>query len=334
MKPSLGYADYIKDQRLAEKAEVLDKIVATAKTADKVVFLGDNFNAKNNTSEVTKEFVALLERINKPIYVLGGNHEVMSNGSSAIDFLREIKGKDWHIFTDKIETQDGITFCPYLTKQQLGVENDKDGQVKVMEQLAGGELLMVHYAISDSMANSSTSTNLFSEVVLPRKELEKRYQQIFAGHIHKPQSLGSKCKTIIAGSIFTNEVGEDEKFIWVYEDGKTEAIKLPNRPIIKLENPSEADLLGCPDHSIVKVVITKEQSYAKLGELKDKLGKLFGERGAYLILEQIEKKRERLHYEHTGNVLEWKIEDLLLLYAKERKIDESKLQHGFELIRQ
>ena len=48
--PSLGYAEYVADGRIAEEKEILDFIIKQASDCDRIVFLGDQLNAKNNHS--------------------------------------------------------------------------------------------------------------------------------------------------------------------------------------------------------------------------------------------------------------------------------------------
>ena len=74
MREKLGYADYFEDKRTKEKEGVLDYIVDKFKECSAIVFLGDQLNSRNNTSEVIKEFVSFVERFaNKEVYILAGN---------------------------------------------------------------------------------------------------------------------------------------------------------------------------------------------------------------------------------------------------------------------
>jgi len=331
-RQSLPYSDYVKDNRIPEKQKILDTIVKSLWSCDKIIFLGDIFDIKNPDSETIKEFVNFLERFKQPIYIVAGNHEKMADGRTSLDFLKEIKNKSWHVVTNKIETINNITFVPYFTKAELGVETEEEGTKKIMSQLKGGEILVVHHTISDIMTNSVINTNLFREIVLPQKELEKKYNLIIGGHIHKCQ-MSKTGQTLIAGSIFTHEVGEIEKFVHIISKQLTSTpIKLPCREIHKLEDPTEEDLKKLPKNSIVKVVITKKLSTADIISLKEVLKDLFSDKGAYLFIEQVPHERKKLHYSEGESILEYSIEQLLEIYAKEKKVDINKLQRGFELI--
>lgn len=328
LKENLGYSSYIKDGREAEKQEILDFIVNSLKDCDTIIFLGDQFNARNNPSRVIKEFVAFLERFNgKQLYILTGNHEIDSFGKTALDFLKELKKKDnWHVITDTIESINGFTFCPYFTKSQLAVKTDEEGIKMIMNKLEDNNILFIHSALSETSTTSGIQTNIFNEIVLPRKELEKRFKLVIGGHIHKPKNYGN---TIVAGSIFNQEVCEIGKSIWrINEDTlEIEEIKLPGRGIYKLTDPTNTDLNKIKEDSIVKVILTKKITKKKVEELKDRLGKF----DAFVLIEDYPKERKKLVSDK--NVLEFEVEELIGLYAKQKQIDLNKLLNAFELIK-
>jgi len=329
LKSQLPYNDYIDGGRDKEKQEVLDFVIENSKTCDTIVLLGDCCDSKNPSSDVIKEFTAFLERFNKKqkLYLLVGNHDLKANGTSSIDYLKEIKLKNWKIING-IEKIDDFVFCSYHTRQLLEVNTNEEGQKKLMKLLPEGKILFVHQAVSDSLTNSGQNTNVFNEIVLPKKELEKKYEKIIGGHIHAPQIIGN---TLISGSVFSFEVNEIEKFIHIIDEEtlEVEQIKLPVRPIYKLEDITEEKLNKLPKNSIIKAVITKKLSNAKIKELKELLDKFSG----YVLLEQIPKERKKLHYNKGENILMFSVDQLLELYSKEKKVDLAKLKYGFGLIK-
>lgn len=329
-RDKLGYAEYVEDGRIPEEQEVLDFIVKNLEDCSSVVFMGDQLNSRTNSPHVIKKFVEFLERFDdKKLFIIKGNHEAFGDGRSAIDFLKEIKGKKWTIISDDILTVGSHVFCPYFTKSELEAKDNKDALSKVMKKLkdAPGDILFVHHAISDSLS-AGVSVNLFPEVVLPKKKLQTMYKLVVGGHIHSPQEAGG---VVVTGSVFNNEVGETEKFIWKITDKtlKVEQIKLPGRPIYKLENPTVDDIAKLEKHSIVKAVLTKETDKDEIKKLSDELKKF----DAHMLLEQIPSKRKKIHLEEGANMLEFSIEELLEVYAKEKKVDINKLKQAFELIK-
>jgi len=326
-REKLGYADYIKDGRKAEEQEVLDAIVKQSHDCDEVVFLGDNFNAKNNTSDVIKKFVVFLERFRgKQLYLISGNHTKHADGRTAIDFLKEINNPNWHVITTGVEEINGLTFLPYMTKPELDAKDDAEGIKKVMKMLPDGKILFAHHAISDSMAGV-VSTNIFNEIVLPKTKLEKKFKLIIGGHIHTPQKVSEQI--YIAGSIFNNEVGEIQKYVYKVnrETLKVESFTLPGRGLYKVENPSVATLEKIPTSSIVKVVMTNPELETTIPAIKEFLERF----DAFLFLEQYPTKRKKIHFEK--GMLDLKVENLLKIYAKEKDIDLKKLNNAWKLIK-
>ncbi len=324
-RESLGYSSYIEDGREGEKKEILDFIVSEVKDCEKVVMLGDQLNARNNTSEVIRAFVEFIERFkDKELYILGGNHEKRGNGKSAIDFLEEIKRPNLHVIIREIKKIGKMVFCPYFTKTELDAKDTDEGLRKVLEQMPEGEMLFCHHAISDTLVQSGISTNIFDEIVLPKEELEKRFRLVVGGHIHKPDAYD---RTIVTGSIFNNEVGEDGKCIWKINEETLvyECIKLPGRKIMKIENPTKEYLETIDGKgTIVKIILTDKK--IDIADIK-KTGKRFD---ACIISEQYNTERKKnKEYE----LLDFSIENLLIAYSKEKKVDIKKLTEGFNLIK-
>lgn len=327
MKEELSYADHILDHRVGEKKAVLDFIVESFKDCQHIVFLGDNFCHRNNSSEVNRDMVQFLERFGKKdIYLISGNHEKKGSGSTAIDFLREIKGKDnWHIYTESGKTKIGlydVDFLPYMLNSELAVSNRDEAVEKIMKTLKGGDILFAHHSISGTTFNG-IKTDTLSEIVLPKIKLEKKYGLVVAGHIHQSQQNG---RTLISGNVFTNEVGDIEKFIWkIKADLGVEKIKIPQRSIYKLENPTLKQITELPKNSIVKIIISDKKIDL------DELSVVAAGLDAYLLVEDYPNTRKKAHIEEGA--FDFSIEALLKLYAKEKGIEEEKLLKGLALIK-
>jgi len=336
LKQQLGYADYISDMRNAEKTEVFDYIVKESNDCDKVVFMGDSLNGRNNHSEVIRMFVELLERfVGKKIYIVAGNHEKFGDGKTAIDFIKEIRNPLWKVITSKplVEKKGGLIFCPYFSKTELGVKTNEDGVKIVIKKIKEcssdikvKKILFAHYAITDCNTVSGTNTNIFNEVVLPYKEITKHFDLTMAGHIHAPQE---KKGLFVTGSVFNNEVGETQKYIYKI-DTKTLEVKkfeLPGRGIYKVENPTEKDLLKIKKNNIVKVIFTNKELEETIPAIKEKLRRF----DAFIILEKFPNTRKKIHFD--DGMLEFDVEKLLEIYAKQKKVDVSKLSKAFNLIK-
>jgi len=325
-KDSLSYADYISDRREGEKKEILDFIVGESKDCEHVVFMGDFFNSKNNSSEVNRQTVELLERFGtKEVYIISGNHEKKGDGKTAIDFLGEVKKPNWHIFSEiNCMTAENIkiVFLPYMLNSELDVETSEEATKHIMGNLDGGDILFAHHAISGTSFNG-IKTETLHEVVLPKGELEKKFKLVVAGHIHQPQQVD---RTVVTGSVFTDYVGEIEKFIWKIDENMTvEKIKVPAREIHKLENPTLKQLTKLPKNSIVKIILTDKSIDV------DELKVVADGFDASLIIEDYPNERKKMHIEEGA--IDFNIESLLKLYSEAKGVELPKLLKGLELIK-
>jgi len=324
-KDDLSYADYISDRRVSEKQNILDFVVKSFEDCKHIVFLGDNLNSRNNSSETNRSFVEFIERFgDKDIYIISGNHEKKGDGKTAIDFLGEVKKPNWHVLTKPSTFCLGdleVDFLPYMLNRELGVETTEEAVDHILKELGGGDILFTHHCISGTVFNGIKTEDL-KEIVLPKEKVEEMYELAVAGHIHAPQQYG---KVLITGNVFTTEVGEKEKFIYkIDENLKVEKIHLPIRQIHKLENPSIEDLLKIPVSSIVKVVLSnKEIDFDKLEEHLLKFD-------AHLIIENYPSERKKAHIEEGA--FDFSLEAVLKLYAEAKKIDHQKLLKGLHII--
>ena len=323
----LPYADHIKDRRLSEKQEVLDFIVESFKSCEKIIFMGDQFHSRSNPPEVIEEFVNFLEKFNdREVIMLRGNHEILPFGKSCLDFLKEVKGKNWKIITNTIEQIGNYTFLPYFTRAELEVKTNEEGTKKIMAQLKGGDVLFAHFAFADSKTHD-IPVSIFNEPILNRIKLEKKYKKIIGSHVHTPQIIEN---TVICGSIFNSEVGEIQKYIHILDENtlEVERIALPGRAIYGLTDPIIEELKKIPTDSIVKITLTKKHDKKEMSELRDKLE----EYDAHMVIENIKNERKKLYLE-KGGLMDFNIDNLLEIYSKEKSVPLDKLKVAFELIK-
>jgi DNA repair exonuclease SbcCD nuclease subunit len=325
MREKLGYSDFIPDGRKQEEEDVLNEIVKLSKGCDKVIFMGDQMNGRNNPSSVIKKFVKFLERFNQEIFILGGNHDKSGDGSSSMDFLKEIKGKKWHLITNEVLKIDEDVFCPFFYKGELECDTYEEATEKLMSILLSGENLFIHHAISGHDIKGIRTDEL-NEIVLPRNKIIKKYKNIFCGHLHNAYQ-DPKNNILYTGSIFSNEVNENDKFVYTIEDGKVTEHLLPGRRIIKLENPTFRSMREIPKNSIIKIVLDKKPDESYLQGIKEHLNDYEGS----ILVEDYKTERKKIKF--SDGELNLEISNLLNIYAKEKNIDLKKLQAGYELIK-
>lgn len=328
MRPYLAYSDYISDKREGEEKEVLDTIVNSFKKCDKIVFLGDQLNGKSNPPEVIRKLVEFIERFDgKEIFIMSGNHDKISAGKTTMDFLKEVKGRNWHIITDDLVTIGDYDFLPYLINPELGAKDKVEASkalAKKLKKLKKNKILFCHHTISECTTTSGCQTSVFDEAMLLRNHVEKYYDMVVGGHIHKPQQVG---KVLITGSVFNNEVGEHDKAVWLINEETLDItrIPLPGVGIFKLENPTLKALSNISKMNIVKAVLTDKKINKE--ELLEELKNF----ASYLLLEQYPNERKAVI--SGDNILEFDVDKLLELYAKQKGVDVNQLKLAWKEIK-
>ena len=333
----LPYASAIADGRRSEWEAVKKVIHDTAKDCDEVVLLGDNFNSRHNHSSVIREFVEFLYGFgDKKIHILGGNHERYGD-KTAIDFLQKIPNPNWNwnVYTVPTWTVVGgkeAMMIPFMTPALLGVSTKEEGIEKLVGMFHKEKvpLCFAHHAISGGHLNGILVDTL-NEIVLPKKNMLESFGNTFAGHIHEKEKGEG---LTMAGNIFTNEVGEHEKSIWIYNEADcpggrlvyTQEIPLPVRPIHKIIWEEEADkVFTLPKNSIVKCYVTDRKNNI------ENIKRLLSSFDAFILIEQYPSERAKIHFE--GGVMDLSVETLLKKYAEVKDLPYQDLMDGFNLIR-
>ena len=255
---TLPYAEAFNDGRQGEWSRMESAIRDYVKGCSDVIFLGDQFDAKNNPSEVITKFTKFLESLegSPEVHILAGNHEKRANGTSALDYLRHVKNPKWHVYTDvtQVAMANGktATFLPYMFRQEFSARDDAELTKMILELpwMEKGDYLFTHHALSGTFCDGGL-VDLFHEAILPRKILEERFWRIFAGHIHTPYEYG---KTVVVGSTFTACVGEAKKYVWQLDaDNELTRIALPVLPIKKVMWDGVAEKPVVEENCITKV---------------------------------------------------------------------------------
>jgi len=338
LKFELSYSSAIKDGRREEWDNVKETIHDASKTCDAVVLLGDTFNARHNHSSVIREFVDFLNGFgDKEVHILVGNHERFGT-ATALDFLKNIKHRKWLVYTEP--TQTTITFIsgqsvmmvPFMTPALLGVETKEEGLKKIIKSFPKEKcpLAFCHQMIGGGKFNN-LPVEMMNEIILPQKDMEKHFDHTFAGHLHNKQMISPNI--YMTGNIFTQEMGECDKSVWIYEKSKIgkvkiEEVPLPTRGIYKLQldQVTLPDLMKIPSNSIVKCIVTNREISI------DMVKKALKRFDANIVIEQYPSERSKVHFEDGG--LDLGVDNLLKLYAEAKKIVYEDLKTGFELIKQ
>ena len=128
------------------------------------------------------------------------------------------------------------------------------------------------------------------------------------------------------GNIFTHEIGEHAKSIWVYdtETKEIEEVPLPVRGVYKTIWEEKDAKEAIPSHSIVKCYVTDRRT--SLDDVKAFL-QFFD---ASIFVEQYPSERQKVHF--AEGALDLSTDNLLRLYAETKDIPYADLKNGLELI--
>jgi len=314
--------DLFSDQRLTERSEIEDAIVRASEGCEIVLLNGDVFDVRNPPAEVIKHFTNFLERLGDKIVVLNsGNHENTAGGASALDFIREIKGKNWIVVNGKpTVVAEGICVVPYVRRAQYDVETDAELVEKVLEQIPYGlKAIYIHHCVSGTKANFGLPVDLMHEAIFPREELLKHAEYVFSGHIHTRQDDGN---VSVIGSVMNMSLGETEtKRVLVFDTvtGERTSIDLPGRKLCKLVNPSAEEMeeaAATMDYvkivSDIPVVVPESLN------------------GKSCVVET--PKSDRKKVEEIGE--DFSVPSLLKVYSKSREVDLNRLMAGYGVIKE
>lgn len=324
-KHGLPYAAAFKDGRREEWDTVINAIHETAKSCDAVVLMGDNLNTRHNHSTVLKLFAGFVKKFgDKPIHILVGNHERYGD-STALDFLAEMKLPNVFVYTNMEKVVIGditAVMVPFHTPGMVGAESWVDATAKATKKLPQGDVAFMHHAISKTKVAGGL-TDTFHEIVFDATKLSKKYTYTFSGHIHAPQKVLDN--VIVTGSIFASDMGEGQKYIWVYDTSKQEVeqVELPGRVLVKLTD-NDKRYAKTPKNAIVKWVITdkkiKRDDIVKKGEKFD----------VCIISEQYPNERKKIDYGIAG--VDLSLENLLKMYAQSQDLEYNDLQEAYALL--
>ncbi len=327
----LPYAAALEDGRRGEWEAVKKMIHDEAKNCDAVVLMGDNFNSKHNHSSVNKEFIEFLNGFEeKTVYMIAGNHERYGT-ETALDFIKEMDVERWKVYTEPthVPLDNGLSFqfLPYMTPGTVNAASNEEARDRVMELLRPASYLFHHHIVESTQWEGGDSS-IVNELVLPAT-VEDNYTLVFGGHIHQPSKVTPK--TWVVGNIFTNEVGEHEKFIFVL-DTATNAVeqkKLPCRPIFSVEVKQATSYTSdIPAYSIVKATV-RDPFF--VGARAHITGVLFAHVDAFVLVEQFSKQRKKVNLAEAG-ALDLSIDNLLKVYSDQRKISYPDLKSAFDLL--
>ncbi len=215
--------------RLQDGINALDQILAVAKKGDTIVVLGDLFETQRavDTSVMyaVSEWVGRARAKGVKLILVAGNHDHYSR-SGTIHALKpfELLDNVTVVPESAVLTIDGnqYVFFAYTDDTDALKERLEHTVAALGPKDAGKRFLCLHQGVSGAMLASS----LF-EGALGLEDLHlDKFDHVFLGHFHKPQSLADTVTYL--GSpyqVTSDESGDVKRFIKIASKGAIESIR-------------------------------------------------------------------------------------------------------------
>lgn len=284
----------VEDQRHILK-EIVD--IAKAESVDGILVAGDVYDSSTPTEESFLIFDDFLTTASKvcPVYIIAGNHDSegrLGVGGRVMERAGVFITEPYHGVAEKIPLKDqygelDLFLMPYVNRAAASEIYSKNG-VKIETSDAAIKETLDHSDIDPKKRNVLVAHQHFAAVgmCLDQSESEtdrlnigntktisaellKDFDYCALGHIHKPQSAGTK-NAVYCGTPMKYDYSErnDKKhvnIVEVKEKGNVEIKEVPLVPLremICLEGPYEdiyPSLSKVPKNSMVYVTLTNRQ---------------------------------------------------------------------------
>jgi Calcineurin-like phosphoesterase len=175
-----GIFDWIREKQAKYKTEA-------------TVLMGDLTEYKDNhSSALVNRVVSELIRLEKPVYILMGNHDYIDHGNPFFGFVNNIKGLR---FIFEPELIDGMAFVPHFRKE--------DAFEAACRKFKRPDYLFLHNTFDGSLSESGARLSGFRQSAI---ELMAPRWGTYAGDVHRPQKSGF---VTYVGSPYTIRFGDD-----------------------------------------------------------------------------------------------------------------------------
>jgi DNA repair exonuclease SbcCD nuclease subunit len=243
-----------------DRFEVIEAIAKYAKDSkngiDFVLVCGDMFDTPRIAESLVKKTLKKIERIEKPVYLLAGNHEW--HGTEFIfanKFFLENKPDNLHILTSGINKVEGLDSVEILAAPLEGKEDDKD---LIAEQLlnlsgsAGIRILAGHGSIDKVMAAGGRK-DLIALAPIEKALSEGKVHYVAMGDRHSTTNVGDTGLVWYSGAPEPTDFDEDSQRnilsveINKGEKAKVQAIEVGQWEFIRLGTKAKQYQLRKPE---------------------------------------------------------------------------------------
>ena len=359
--------------RLSDFTSCLDEAVSHAinEGVDIVVFAGDAYRSRDPSQTHQREFAKRVKRLADaqiPVFLLVGNHDVpMGIGrANSVDIFETLRVSNVHVGRlpdlHVIETKKGpvqIVAVPWLTKNRFLTADECKGKTsddlnRLMEEKlttfienAARELdseipavLVAHANVMGAVWGSERSVTLGQDFVLLKSAfINKGFDYVALGHVHKHQVLGNNPPIIYSGSINRIDFGEEkeEKGFVVVDIAKKGSVTYRFTPVnarrfVTIEvradsdDPTEKIINVIERHriedAVVRLVLTatpEAEAKVRYPEVRKAL------RNAYYVAGIVRRVEEPQRHTFAGRLVEEMTpREALQVYLKNKEVPEDR----------
>lgn len=208
--------------------------------SDATFILGDITHEKDNhPSHLVNKMVEGLKLLKPPVYILRGNHDCVDPENPFFKFLNEIEGI--HFITDQAWLPD---YAVYMVAHRSS-ENEFKEVCLLAPPIC--RVLLIHQTVDGAISESGAK--------LTGYKVPSRFGRVYAGDIHKPQTV---TPTTYIGAPYHIRFGDafDPRVLFVTESGeKNLTFPAPRKITLHVTDPSSIKKSEAIRGDMVKVVL-------------------------------------------------------------------------------
>lgn len=315
------------NSRTADQLRLLDWTLQQAieNMVSHIIITGDVFDDPRPHPSIITLFIDWLKRceINQiNVHIIVGNHDIFRTGTyytSALNILTACELENVSVYKDittVILDKVAFTFVPFRDRKALGVQSNKEA----LEILSGKiayeatsldpnqyKIVVGHLALEGAIPVGNEIDDLANELMCPLS-IFNTYNQVWMGHIHKPQVMSKQPYMAHIGSMDISNFGETEqsKYIVLIDNNNPDNFRreiLPTRSLKKINISVPSNVINTTEYiveEIAKLDQTIDQSILKI-EIHLSSPELVSPNKA-----EIEKAFYKLGANHISSISEYK----------------------------
>lgn len=238
--------------RIADQFKILDWFLykCDEQHINNIILTGDVFEEPKPPPFLISLFIDWLKKcqhLNIKVHIIYGNHDFIRVGSqysSPLDIINYSDLNDIYVYND-VSTiyieETAFTLIPFKDRKSLECKTNSEA-VDILSNLIEYERLMIpltykkiaigHLALEKALFVGDDVEDIGNELIMPLSTFDN-YDNVWMGHVHKPQILKNKPYIAHIGSMDVSNFDEtdDQKIIVVYDciEHKFTSMVIPTR---------------------------------------------------------------------------------------------------------